>query len=366
VEDCNKILNEAGKPSLVFYDKNNPNKVSNIWHLATIEPEYIVEDSGLKRALKKDIQDTRNINSCDFEMLERRFNCFVGPNYQTNEIESGIDRLTVIQPPYTEQGINKINNQTLSISQNRTLTKNAWDGEVLNGSTNVVVQTQVPKEKKVPVFSFRNVLIEAIILFAMLTVINVIINTISSAEYWGVVFVLGLGLLVLALTFVKVFDKITAQFSPKKSIKMLAKSILKTLQDIEEISGKCSVKIKYDDFKNLSVYITGASTREQNTFNTAITELLSPIQNPRYILIRINALKDYDYRCSFACPSVIGQKKESAKILQRYLQKYSGKLKLVYTRNEEGRKFILNCRKKSYITLNQKFVNKKYKVTNWE
>jgi uncharacterized protein (DUF58 family) len=75
------------------------------------------------------------------------------------------------------------------------------------------------------------VLIEAIILFAMLTVINVIINTISSAEYWGVVFVLGLGLLVLALTFVKVFDKITAQFSPKKSIKMLAKSILKTLQD---------------------------------------------------------------------------------------------------------------------------------------
>lgn len=26
VEDCNKILKEAGKPELVFYDKNNPNK----------------------------------------------------------------------------------------------------------------------------------------------------------------------------------------------------------------------------------------------------------------------------------------------------------------------------------------------------
>ena len=90
------------------------------------------------------------------------------------------------------------------------------------------------------------------------------------------------------------------------------------------------------------------------------------IENPRYILARKNIFKEPDERVSLAVPSIIGQKKEYAEEFYKELQKHTGKLLMVYTRNEEGRKFILSCRKKSYITLNYKQINKKHKVSNWE
>ena len=360
------MLSNQMRGRAIRIDKNNPNKVSNIWHLATVEPDYIIEDSAIKKVLKKTEQSSMKLKSCDYEMLERRFNCFVGPNYQTAEIESGVDRITVIQPPYTKQGIDNINQKTMLLSQNREKTKTAWSGEFFKANSSVAVQTQVPKEKKIPAFTFKNVLLELIILSAMGGVVNLLIDCILNSEYLGLVFLLSVVLMVLFVFFLQIFNKLIAHFTPTNSIKNLTKAVLKTLQEMEEISTRCGVKVKNEDVQNLSVYLTAASTREQNIFNTAITELLSPIENPRYILIRLNGIKEYDYKCSLACPSIIGQKKETAEVFQEYLKKHSLKLKLVYTRSEQGRKLILDCRKKSYISINQKYISKKYKVTNWE
>lgn len=360
------MLSNQMRGRAIRIDKNNPNKVSNIWHLATVEPQYITEENLLKRTMKKTEEDFRNMISCDYEMLERRLDCFVGPNYSTKEIESGADRLTIIKPPYTKQGINVINQQALTLSKNRELTRRSWEGEFLKGKSMVAIQTQVPKEKRVPAFTFKNVLLEILVLSAMSGVINLLIDCILNSEYFGVVFLLAAVLMVLFVFFLQILNKLLAHFTPTNSIKNLAKAILKTLQEMEEIGEGCGVNVKKEEVRNVSVYLTRASTREQNIFNTAITELLSPIENPRYILIKLNTIKEYEYRCSFACPSIIGQKKETAEIFQKYLKKQSAELKLVYTRSEQGRKLILECRKKSYISLNEQQLNKKYKVTNWE
>lgn len=360
------MLSNQMRGRAIRIDKNNPNKVANIWHLATIEPDYVVEDNALKRVLKKTEEQTQKLQSCDYEMLERRFDCFVGPNYQNNCIESGIDRVTVIKPPYTEQGVSNINQQTLNLSQNRPATKIAWDGLVDYGGARVGVQTVVPNEKKVPAFRFRNFLIETLLLLAMSAVVYLMINCILNAEYFGVTFALLMVLFVLIFVFLKSFNKVVAHLTPVKSFKTLAKAVLNTLKDIGEIGEGCYVKVKRESPSDVSIKLIKGSTREQNIFNTAITELLSPIENPRYILIGLNVNRDYNFRYSFACPTVIGSKKEYAQIFQQYLIRYSGKLQLIYTRNEQGRKFILECRKKSYITQNNKQINRKYKVSNWE
>ena len=49
--------------------------------------------------------DFNYIQSYDYETLARRFDCFVGPNYETGEIESGIDRLTIVHPPYDKNSV---------------------------------------------------------------------------------------------------------------------------------------------------------------------------------------------------------------------------------------------------------------------
>ena len=93
--------------------------------------------------------------------------------------------------------------------------------------------------------------------------------------------------------------------------------------------------------------------------------MLSPIENPRYLLIAKNIFKKYNYKLSFACPSAIGKKKEYVEVLAKHLKLAARGFEPVFTHCESGRRLILKCRKKSYITANYKQMNKKYKVSHW-
>ena len=72
------------------------------------------------------------------------------------------------------------------------------------------------------------------------------------------------------------------------------------------------------------------------------------------------------YKDSYACPSVIGQRKEFVEILKNKLSSQIGIFEIAYTRNENGRDLILRCRRKAYITQNDKMIDKRQRVTNWE
>ena len=111
--------------------------------------------------------------------------------------------------------------------------------------------------------------------------------------------------------------------------------------------------------------LENATIHEQNIFNKAISELLSPIDNPRYIIV-MRKRKRIDYKYSFACPSIIGQNKMYVDILVDELRKKVSNFDAYYTRNEAGRSVILKCRKKSLITKNDRAIHKKKKVRNYE
>ena len=162
-------------------------------------------------------------------------------------------------------------------------------------------------------------------------------------------------------------QKLIANANPTSQIKSFAKCILKTLKDIGIIESACSLKVKSDPngmFVNVS--LVNATIHESNIFNKSIAEFLSPIDNPRYIVIKRGLLHKYNYKYSFACPSIIGKNKETADLFNKYLSKIIGKYELVYTRHENGRKFILKCRIKSYISYNAKKVNNKHKISRWD
>jgi hypothetical protein len=97
-----------------------------------------------------------------------------------------------------------------------------------------------------------------------------------------------------------------------------------------------------------------------------MTELLSPIENPRYILISKNIFQQYNYRLSFACPSVLGKKKEYVAALAKRLERTTGRFEAVYTHKEDGRRLILKCRRRSFISENAKAAGKRYRVSHFE
>jgi hypothetical protein len=52
-------------------------------------------------------------------------------------------------------------------------------------------------------------------------------------------------------------------------------------------------------------------------------------------------------------------------VLAEKLKATTGNFEPVYTHREDGRRLILKCRKRSYITFNEKAMGKKYKVSHW-
>jgi hypothetical protein len=99
-------------------------------------------------------------------------------------------------------------------------------------------------------------------------------------------------------------------------------------------------------------------------------ELLSYIDNPRYVLIKRGRVlfKTFSrYTQSYACPSVIGVKKAYAACLAGHLKRVSGAFACVYTRSEQGRRELLKCRRRSYINMNEIYIKgRKIAKSRWE
>lgn len=99
--------------------------------------------------------------------------------------------------------------------------------------------------------------------------------------------------------------------------------------------------------------------REQKLFTSAVADLFSPIESPRYVLIPKYG-KVYRYKCALACPSVLGTKQENVRLFADNLKKTLGKMEIVYTRSTKGNAFLKRCRRKAYITENNRIVEETF------
>lgn len=367
------MLSNQMRGRAIRIDKNNPNKVSNIWHLVTLEPEYIFEEKLLKAVIAKKDTDFNQIQSYDYDILERRFDCFVGPNYETGEVESGIDRVTIIRPPFNKDGIESINEKMLTLAKERDLTRSKW-GEATQFNFKLVEEMEVPEEKIIRPFAYVNGL--GIILCSLgfggsSALITGTLKAILLADDSTKLVPLFMALIAsVIVTFVfgfyltKFLYKIATHISPRKNMTHLAKALLKTLQDIEKISHRACVKVRGDTMC-FGISLDEASIYEQNIFNTAITEMLSPIDNPKYLLI-IKRKAFLNYELSYSCPTIIGQRKELVELFSDNLKGRVADFEIVYTRNNDGRKLLIKCRKRSFLTQNEKFLRKKKRISRYE
>ncbi len=352
-------------------DENQPEKVSNIWHLVTLEPPLILE-SKMSQLLSKPLLDEDTLESDDYSTLERRFHCFLAPAYSKDIIENGIERLDIIKPPFNQCGISQINEKMLALSTARETVKSRWDGTVcgLNYSE-IQEMNEIPKSVQPKGFlwiNFIQLLIMSIgINFCTISGFIALKNKNSFSEFVVGIFV---AIILVYICFVGFF-RIVRYFSPKKTIVTLSTCILSTLKDIGEIESKEATVKTISDNSRSFIYccLTNATLHDKHVFARAVQELLSSFHNPRYILVKsygIGKLSLLLHLLSYGCPSVIATKKENVEILSAYLKKHTGKFSTYYTRNETGRKVLIKCRKRSYININEAIVKNKRVVNDWD
>ena len=360
------VLSNQMRGRAIRIDKNDPEKCANIWHLVTVEPEYLLKDTIEETAEELLYQDNDTINSYDFEILRRRFESFMGPRYDNGEIESGIDRLTIIKPPYDKNGIERINSEMLEMAKNRENVKSSWQNQLSDKKFSVEIENQIEKEKRVPQFVFINFGLLFLLSIVEAAIINSFITSIVGMNP-SIILPAFIIMLPIAFVMVYLYKRIMLNITPTRHINTLGVAVYKTLLECGLISPGAKVRTTTDRTKLfISIYLRGASIHDQNVFNTAMAEVLSPIENPRYILIGKTIFNTYDYSLSFACPTVIGKNREYVDILAEKLSESTARFEPVFAHREGGRRLILKCRKNSYITFNKRAMDKKYKVSHFE
>lgn len=349
------VLSNQMRGRAIRVDKRDPNKTANIWHLVSVEPEYLFD--------KYSTKDKNILTSYDFDTLKRRFESFMGPNYSTGRIESGIERITAIAPPFDKEGIDRINRIMQDLSSKREDIADKWKDEVVHSKFSVAVKTEVPKQKRVPVFSFSNLLLCLLLVAIPVLLWLVVLPFVKTHK--GMKLLITIALLILAAVLYRPVKRLLLHLSPAQSVRTLGKALYRTLRDCGLISPDAKVESVYDRKRaTVKVSLKEASARDQNTFNAAMQELLSPIDNPRFILIAKSRNGRYKYRYSFACPSIIGKKKEFVEILAWRLKSTTGNFEPVFVHRADGRKIILRCRKRSYISRSQKVRGKRLELAH--
>lgn len=342
------MLSNQMRGRAIRIDKEVPDKVSNIWHLVTVEPE-----NGNELLESEPPGD-------DFETIKRRFSCFQAPAYSKDVIESGTDRLDIIKPPFTAGGFAQINSEMLRLASNRKTVVSRWGNAVRGNSHPEIVDVcEVSSEILPKSVVFKNKI--SVIILAVIVILCIAVVFIG-----GLFGFLGFILTAVAgILLIKKYGEYSKNSSPEKTVKGISNALLKTLRELGEIESSSARVVVNSSGDSIFLSLEKATVREKNVFSKAVGELLSPIDNPRYLLI--GTVKGFgkvtrNYVQSYSCPSVIGIKKENAEIFAKHLKAAAGTFELVFTRNENGRKELIKCKKLSFITLNAKAVKSKKTV----
>lgn len=315
-----------GRAIRVFKDK--PEKTSNIWHLVCLP-------AGGVNAGAEEISE-------DFTLLARRMEHFLGLHYTENIIASGIDRLSIISEPYTKEHVEEMNRQMLELSGQRASLKERWMKSLMVYKNMTIVEETEVDEKSISKTVFKESLREVILSAAGLIPLG--IAALLFSGFLG--FVAKAALVADGIYLLCKIPKLKRLSTAEKRLKLIGEGIYKAMFRqglLEEASGK--VAVESNGMEKQSIYLAGGSQRDTEAFSKCIKEFFGAVDNQRYLLVKN---KDHKGEDGFYCvPEAFGKKKEEAEAFYQNIRPYVGDYDLVYTRNETGRKVLLEAKVKA-------------------
>lgn len=326
-----------GRAIRVF--KQEPEKTSNIWHLVCLSSWEDVGDG-----------ESEEISE-DFALLKRRMEHFLGLHYEDDIIESGMERLSIIKEPFDEVNVAQMNQKMLDLSEKRANLKARWDRAlVLHKKMNIVEETEIaetsmPKtvfKEKLTGFIMAAVLFMAVFILRPAVARNEILNDLCSA-----------GMSLLGIYAITNLPRMIQLFTAKKRLQAFGNGIRKAMiaSGYMEIT-RSRVKVNKKGLGYHAVYLAGGSGRDMTLFTKCVNEFFGEIDNPRYLLVRSRKVKgQYDF---YVVPECFAKRKEDAVRFYECIKPYMGKYDLVYTRNEAGRKVLMEARLKSIANVKSK------------
>lgn len=345
------MLSNQMRGRAIRINPKDPRKVASIWHLATIEPNQVVVNKIFNFSFTNQAKEKNQIVSQDFETLKRRFQSFLGPRYSDGSIESGIERLDFIEPPFSEARFQEFNKKTLSIASNREMVWDQWRSACPVGG--VVGQINDIGEVPTEVWPVGLFIYDSMAFLIVSVFLSSVFRNIPDSFNHPITTVLFL-FVTLLVTF-PFLKRMILNFNPPRAIKTAATSIFRTMKDVALIKSKSALPVVKKDKQSglIHTYLENASRYEKGLFATALREMLSSIDNPRYVAIETRSLfgvKVFFYSSAFSVPTMFTGNANLVQAFTENLTSQRGKFEFFYTRSESGRKIMLRAKRRSNLT----------------
>ncbi len=352
------MLSNQMRGRAIRTQEGNPTKTANIWHLVCQEEE------------------ARKFNE-DMETLARRFKSFVGVSFTHPRIESGLGRLGLGRPPYGQPRMDHINAVMTKKAQDRARLTADWEQALGSAWDGAMVEQVAASQLTLPRdFIFRNTILAVLwqAWFWGVFVFSLLMRSVEgkSQDVSGkrLLLVVAVAAALAALAAMPKCLKAVWLFlrhgSVASSMKQIGKVVLKAMAHAELIEtnlARLRVVARRLDYGFVSCTLKGGTTRERSIFLEALQEVLGPIENPRYILVRKTPLGWLTRKDYHTVPKTLGRNKEFAEHFRKMWAVHVGPTGLVYTRTPEGRRFLLKARAYS---MSQGFQRRAERLRSWQ
>ena len=325
----------------------HPDKTSNIWHLVAIKPYKNL-------AFSKEDQEEQDLNPYqDLQTLARRMDHFLGLSYKEDTIETGLDRLNFPKAPFKKSKIKAYNQKIKELSKDRSSLRKKWQEALVVADKLEIVNEVATDRKQIPLLTLVDA--EKWLRYSfLLTALNLLFY-IFRVRGTSIRWLFGLSILFLAYTVIRYFF----YKSPYVRLRQAGEGIRNAMLKMGHLSDDQSRVQVEEDKESYSIfaYLKGGSLRDKELFSQTLGEFFAPVDNQRYLLVAKKAPAGQSKY--FVVPSLFEKRKEEAQLFLDSVAPQLGDYQLVYTRNEAGRKVLLEARLKSLANKNDRLLTKK-------
>jgi superfamily II DNA or RNA helicase len=342
------VLSNQMRGRAIRTQSGNQNKTGNIWHLVCIDP-------------------TAATGGDDFELLKRRFRSFVGVSFKDEPaIENGVGRLNLPENIYEKEASEKKNTEMFLLAGNRETLKQRWR-EALATGVNLVEEIKIPfpegkkyNEVKSMYLTKTVANLIASLVFGLLGYLDGVLQALGRSSrkiktlqefYLFLMIFVGVGVLFFARQAYKAAQLYFKYRDISKDIRQIGEALLHSLIKANVIhteKSKLKVVATVDSFGAVYCHLEGGTTFDKSNFINALQEIIAPVDNPRYVIVRRSRLmlfiKQKDYH---SVPEILGRNKDIAAYFKNQWERLVGTCELIFTRTIDGRKLLLKSRIKS-------------------
>ncbi|WP_445765905.1 DEAD/DEAH box helicase family protein [Rheinheimera sp.] len=338
------MLTNQMRGRAIRLDKTNPAKTSSIWHLLAVDTKSFF---GLQ----------------DLQELSRRFDTFVGLSERKDVIESGFARLNtpaLDKLIHSNQPLDLIRNSNNSMAnrlkQQHQLPQRWQKALTVESQAKVAPGVSTSKLPAIRTYhsvqSFKYLLAQFSLLFGLVSVISLGVAR-TGLSVMLLVFTLGIigGMLYLLPSCIATARIMWRHLPTDGSLKQIGMALTEALCQSGHISTPFrQLTVQTTELENGHVFLAlqGGSFYESSLFADCLHEVLAPIENPRYLVIRAGNFLGMARDDYHAVPLRLATTKEQASIFYRCWSKYVGPGDLIYCRSDSGREQLLKARMQAF------------------